>query len=448
MKINLWYEDNILNDLKSRSQPYATVIKSHEDNINRIGDIYNFGKILFKLFKYSPKLQKELQPTITNKFINQDILDNNEYNIYPISLCGIGDIITEDQTVVDIISKEALEYIINNQLTILICWGTEGWNFPLEPFLKLQDEFENKGIDVTKIKFISGNNLIKDTIKEKSEMMGVNLRFQFFGFQLWELFHRKEIENNDGYYGLKDLIVQKQIKHKKIKSFLNLNANIRWHRLAMVSLIHNNEKIKKSGLYSFLGRDYGYEMTAERYLNDEALEFVSIDFFKNNKRDKNNFINYIKNWSPISLDVTPEEIENNDRIFTTQIYKDTLFSLVSESEYQNEVFFVTEKTWKPISSNHPFIIFGNNNILSYLKNLGYETFPEIFDETYDTMNNHNKIYHIFKILKGFSEMTEKDYNEIYYSLKDKLSYNSNHFFNRDMSKESSLLLDFIFHRGN
>lgn len=46
--------------------------------------------------------------------------------------------------------------------------------------------------------------------------------------------------------------------------------------------------------------------------------------------------------------------------------------------------FITEKSWKPFFSGNPQLIFGNPNTLKQLRNAGFETFPEIFDESYDS----------------------------------------------------------------
>lgn len=443
MKINFWYENKNLNGLKALSDYKNLILNEFEENVNEIGDIYNFGKVLIKFYQYSPKLYQEHKPILKNKFIGADILDKNELNIYPISLCGISDIIGTDKSSVDMLSKESIRHIQNNNMKIVIFWGTEGWNFPLQPFLRLQEDFERIGIDVSNIKFISGNNLVVSAIKKKMLLDNINLKYQFYGEQFWELFHRKEIEYNDNYLQLQELSINKHIKHGKHRTFLNLNANIRWHRIALVSILVNQLQVSHNSYYSFLGRNYGYEMTMDRYLNDSALEYVMDSFFKEYTEDKTACIEFMRNWKPIVLDFPPDVVDKNDRIFTPLMYLDTIFSLVSESEYEEGVLFVTEKTWKPVSSNHPFLIFGNPGVLEYLKSLGYETYPELFDENYDSMDYHNKLYHIRGTLEKYTSIYFTEYFDIYNSVRDKIMYNRGLFFNRDMSNQLEKLINFI-----
>ena len=45
--------------------------------------------------------------------------------------------------------------------------------------------------------------------------------------------------------------------------------------------------------------------------------------------------------------------------------------------------FITEKTYKPIAFRHPFVIMGQQGILKSLQDNGFETFENLFDESYD-----------------------------------------------------------------
>lgn len=45
--------------------------------------------------------------------------------------------------------------------------------------------------------------------------------------------------------------------------------------------------------------------------------------------------------------------------------------------------FITEKTFKPIAFQHPFIVYGNRGTLRELKHWGFETWDHLWDESYD-----------------------------------------------------------------
>jgi hypothetical protein len=70
-------------------------------------------------------------------------------------------------------------------------------------------------------------------------------------------------------------------------------------------------------------------------------------------------------------------------------YNDTCFSVVLESvtDYQGSVPFLTEKIYKPIRHLHPYIAIGAPGILKYLRSQGFETYNNLFDESYDDIED-------------------------------------------------------------
>lgn len=120
-----------------------------------------------------------------------------------------------------------------------------------------------------------------------------------------------------------------------------------------------------------------------------------------------------------------------DRQFESNWYNDTYFTLavetyIGQTTVENEMngivsdqagpcgLFVTEKTFKPIAHQHPFLVCGMKGTLAFLKENGFETFDHIFDESYDTLDFfdarldilHNNIKH-FNKEKYLDPLTEK-----------------------------------------
>jgi hypothetical protein len=57
--------------------------------------------------------------------------------------------------------------------------------------------------------------------------------------------------------------------------------------------------------------------------------------------------------------------------------------LVAETMCAGITFFPTEKTFRPITGRRPFIVYGPMNFLSNLRELGFQTYNECWDESYD-----------------------------------------------------------------
>jgi len=64
-------------------------------------------------------------------------------------------------------------------------------------------------------------------------------------------------------------------------------------------------------------------------------------------------------------------------------YYNTTISIASETT-QNE-WFPTEKTYKSLMLGHPFVVYGGQHSLAKIRKLGFETFGDTIDETYDSV---------------------------------------------------------------
>jgi hypothetical protein len=71
------------------------------------------------------------------------------------------------------------------------------------------------------------------------------------------------------------------------------------------------------------------------------------------------------------------------QIMPIQIYNQTAYSLVCETEFDNDFVFITEKTVKPLLARRLFVLLGNRYALRFLRDLGLQTFDSIIDESYD-----------------------------------------------------------------
>jgi nucleoside-diphosphate-sugar epimerase len=122
-------------------------------------------------------------------------------------------------------------------------------------------------------------------------------------------------------------------------------------------------------------------------------ELIKNDLFNIGKVSLGKFEPYgeyqeLSEMTPIELDRTLDinwaaNIEFSD-------HRSTFISLVTETLIDTSILFMSEKIWKPIVTGHPFIVLGNVNTLSYLKEQGYKTFDKWIDESYDLEHDHHK----------------------------------------------------------
>lgn len=117
-------------------------------------------------------------------------------------------------------------------------------------------------------------------------------------------------------------------------------------------------------------------------------------------------------------------------------YEHTKVSLVTETAVDKKKphnSFITEKIWKPIICEHPFVVLGYAGVLRELRDLGFQTYDRIWDEEYDEIkDNYQRSRAIVYLL---SKIKNIDHVELYEETKDIRSHNRRHFFNEDKMRE-------------
>ena len=71
------------------------------------------------------------------------------------------------------------------------------------------------------------------------------------------------------------------------------------------------------------------------------------------------------------------------QIVPLEVYNETAYSLVAETNYSNHYSFYTEKTVKPILGQRLFVQLNGQYALQNLRALGFRTFDVVIDESYD-----------------------------------------------------------------
>jgi hypothetical protein len=88
-------------------------------------------------------------------------------------------------------------------------------------------------------------------------------------------------------------------------------------------------------------------------------------------------------------------------------YRDTCFSIVTETLFCNDRMFVSEKLWKPIMIGHPFVVMGTPGTLAYLHSQGFKTFAPTIDENYDTqVNDEDRIHALIKTIDALGSLDD------------------------------------------
>ena len=132
-------------------------------------------------------------------------------------------------------------------------------------------------------------------------------------------------------------------------------------------------------------------------------------------------------------------------------------SIVSETNDNDFEVFMTEKIWKAIIAQHVFVVHGNYLYLQKLREIGFKTFSNYFDESYDLERNAekriDKLVSLIKVLKSkcddgnVVDLGNKKWQDIYLQTQSLRKHNHDTFFNEEklsvqINKTLELFLEF------
>lgn len=109
----------------------------------------------------------------------------------------------------------------------------------------------------------------------------------------------------------------------------------------------------------------------------------------------------------------------------TNFYQDILIDIVVESHVAGNTFFPTEKTTRPIWLKKPFIIFASKDYLCYLRQMGFRTFSDFWDEDYDGYEGRERYLRILQLIDNIAKKSTSELNDMYCSMQYTLDHNYN-----------------------
>jgi hypothetical protein len=305
-------------------------------------------------------------------------IDNNINFIYPIIL--FDEILFEKHNTIHL-SEELINSAKNKKCRIVFVYILEGY-------------FGNTGI-----KWI--NNLLKKYKLDKDDVLVItsNLinfcgnnftiinynycanHIQFLSISKLDKIQLKYYENN----------YNKFLNNKTKLHFLCFNGLPRFNRILMFNELNQNKKL--------IGK--------------------SITTLRSNEK---NYYYDIENWEKRKLSAGAS--------LNIKAHLDCFVNIVTETLFNIDSIFLSEKTYKPIYMCQPFIIFGNPHSLKKLKELGYKTFDKWWDESYDEeLDVNNRFKKIISILEEISEWDMDKCFSIKQEMEDILIHNYKHMFN-------------------
>jgi hypothetical protein len=401
--VNFLYDATILDEAKPQYH-YNYYDKKHYPTNGDWDNCY---------YDYHAPLQTVFESNgISTKSITLDqINDISDTCIYVLSYRYFADVIifSKDKKILGNVNQKIIDLINNERCILVINDAHECYHYGEDFYSSMITKLENEGIkNFNKVLLFTGNahnnfNCDKLTV----------IHWQYFetAMRLCDSNHVSENSNTSK------------------KRFLCLNRVNRETRFYFMYQIY------KMGLLNY------FLASLNKIDNLDDIASYNNNVYMDQIKNEPEFAEMTKTL-PWIIDIENFESNHWNTIDYSMADRSDIF-VVSETLFLNGNInmFLTEKTYKPILMKMPFIVVGNAGILKHLSSLGYKTFSDIWDESYDDIENHQlRMKSILRLIKSLCELPENKFQEKMTIAKEVAIYNYNLLLSRRAESEVIELL--------
>ena len=198
-----------------------------------------------------------------------------------------------------------------------------------------------------------------------------------------------------------------------------------WRATVMADLVRN-------GLLYNSYWSYNTDVALDDLPEDNPIEVDTLEI--------RSLIDEFLKGAPYTCDSQTSDQHNDHSIVETAHYTDAYCNIVLETHYdadQSGGAFLTEKTFKPIKHGQPFIIVGCPGSLEALRKLGYRTFDNVIDNSYDLIENNTQRWQ--QTLHAIQQIHEQDMNAWFQRCQTDIIHNQQLFLSSKYARLNSLL---------
>lgn len=198
------------------------------------------------------------------------------------------------------------------------------------------------------------------------------------------------------------------------REFTFLSRVHKWSRATVAAYLH------QQGIFNNSYWSYGNIDIGDRYEDNpiQVHAFIGLE----------NYMQEFLAKAPYRCDdLTPTE-HNSHWLFVPEHYSNSYCHLVLETFFDadgSRGCFISEKVFKPIRHGQPFVVFGTPYTLETLRRLGYKTFDQHIDNTYDSVEDNTERFKL--CVEAVKRIKNQDMHAWYQRCLPDIQYNRNRF---------------------
>lgn len=237
--------------------------------------------------------------------------------------------------------------------------------------------------------------------------------------------------------GLHALIKEDFHKHKFNKHFISLNWRFTKHRQILANFLAG-----ENGYLSWYFSDSLDVVKDNLYFDINQWMTTSPEVYQqltdNNLVCKENAPYTVDKPSDIGIDsqeaIWPKVAEYKDgqtpSLYNTKetmlanFYRNVFVDIVTETRFAQSCANYSEKVLQPIQYMKPFILLAPPHTLKYIKESGYQTFDQFWDESYDETEDHGeRLRKILELIKSILDKPLSELHDMYEQMMPILEHN-------------------------
>jgi len=234
-----------------------------------------------------------------------------------------------------------------------------------------------------------------------------NLKMGYYFFHAWAAL--------DWYRGYDRALLYRPFKDRTFDhTFLcpnNIIGGKRKHRLELLCELVDRELITNN-LISFPDRCPYENRTVAELCQDYDVPLGSVDL-------------------PLTIDIHANHANNSHKIDMWSLAEQSLLHVVTETVYYGRKNHLTEKTFKPIVMQQPFVLVSCQGSLEYLRRYGFQTFDKFWNEDYDDRDDSTRIMRVTKLLADLDGTSAREKKQLQEHLAPVVEHNFRWFYSRE-----------------
>jgi hypothetical protein len=274
------------------------------------------------------------------------------------------------------IDKKVQDAVRLGKCKILVISQYEGWSWSfyeqLIDYIKLKYNFTNTSFAVI------SNNKIKST------------QYKSIFFNYWEYFSYSNNILKEARLGKESIFTNAVRDHK----FVCLNNRPHAHRYAVFT-----------GLYPYCNNS----LLSFRECRQQSLKIFEKEFPRFYKKwNELTLIKQVPRLLPQHID-PDQHMDNPINHNSAEMFYQSYLHVVVETHI--DTIFFSEKIYKPVKYFQPFVLINAVHALKHFRDLGYKTFNDYIDESYDDIENNE--LRILKAIESISKFISRpDLNSV------------------------------------